>query len=361
MADGNAKMIEFDDTSGSGTRNSGVLLQQNTSAFLTSQITGNYAFGFLGADAQANRYGFAGQCTADGAGNFTNGVLDSDDDGTAASSVAFTGTYFVQTSPANGRGTATITTSQGTTNYSFYVISATQLLVMEIDSGTTPLVSGSILQQAPGPFSNSSLNGNSILATTALANSTQTQSQVGIVTTNGGGGLSFSANENTGGALSTPSSTTGSYAVTSNGRAALTNSGIATPDPVLYLVSTNEAFIVGTDPAVTFGFMEPQTSPFTLATTYAGGSLAPVQSSASDQVDIAVGDGLGNLGFTTDASTSTGLFENQVSSGTCSLASNGECALTELSGTTGYIYVVSPTEFYELYTNSGAMVEHFQQ
>lgn len=363
MADGSAKMIEFGNTTGSG-----VLLKQNTSAFSQSAIQGNYALGFLGIDAQGNRYGFAGALSADGAGHFTMGQLDSDDSATGSvATVAFSGTYSAPTA-ANGRGTATLTIgSEPVTNYSFYVVSSTQLLVMETDfvSGQgSPLVSGSILQQAPGSFTDSSLNGTSVLETTALSGS-DTVAQVGLLTT-GSGASSLSGYENNS-STTQPTSGNGTFSVSSNGRVTfLTPSGIASPDPVLYLVNTNQAFIVGTDTAVTFGFMEPQSGgPFTnssLSGTYAGGSIAPVLSTATNQVDIAVADGVGGLSFTTDITSGTGLTQGQGSSGMCSsLTSTGQCTLMENGATTGYVFLVSPSEFYELYTNSNATVEDFQQ
>src|SRR5208337_1521712 len=66
-ADGNARIIEFDDTTGSGTRDSGVLLKQDTTAFSAPFEGINYAFGFLGADTKGKRYGLAGSFAADGA------------------------------------------------------------------------------------------------------------------------------------------------------------------------------------------------------------------------------------------------------------------------------------------------------
>ena len=89
----------------------------------------------------------------------------------------------------------------------------------------------------------------------------------------------------------------GSYSVASNGRVTLAESGFQnsqtqqTLQPVLYMVSNNEAFIVGTDAAVSFGFMTAQSGPFTdasLSGTYAGGSLAPVDANVSNVVSIAI-------------------------------------------------------------------------
>jgi hypothetical protein len=359
QADGSGQIIEFGSTTGSGT-----LLKQDTSAFSTSSILGGYAFGFLGVDAQSNRYGFAGQFTADGAGNFNSGTLDSDDSMTGASGQqSCSGTYSVQTSPMNGRGTATITVGGQVTSYSFYIVSAAQLLMMEIDSQsgqTKPLVSGSMLQQS-GSFGQSSLNGTSVLEASALTGPSA-QAQVGLFAT-GSGNWTLNAEENTGGST-VATNGSGGYTVGTNGRVSLTGSGIAISNPVLYLVSSNEAFIVGTDAAVTFGFLEPQSgAPFaasSLSGNYAGGSLTPIQSSGNDQIDIAVADGVVNTTFTTDMTINGQLSQNQVSSATYTLANTGAGVFTYTSAT-AYFYMVSATEFYELYTNSSATLEHFQQ
>jgi hypothetical protein len=361
-ADGNAQIIQYGTTTGSG-----VLLKQT--AISQSQILGNYALGFMGSDASGNRYGFAGDFTANGSGTMSSANLDSDDNGTAAGPVAFTGTYSAP-SQANGRGTLTITIpGQNPASYSYYAVSSTQLLVVEIDSVTGNIVSGQILQQQPGSFTNASLNGTSVLEATALA-SGATVAQAGLFVTTGGGNSTLTGEQNSGGTITTTSGS-GSYTVSNviNGRVQLSGSGIASPDPVLYLVNTNQAFVVGADAAVTFGFLEPQTGgPFTPASLdgqYAGASTPAVASGATDQVDIAVGNGAGNLSFATDMTGGpTGLYENQDSSGGCSLGSTGQCtgSITGFLGpVTVYIFAVSPTEFYQLYSNSNVTLEHFQQ
>ena len=359
MANGNAKMIEFDDTTGAGTRNSGVLLKQTTSAFSAGQILGNYAFGFSGADATGARYALAGSMTADGVSQFTNGLLDSNDAG-VTQNVAFTGT-FSGISSTTGRGTATISISgQGTTSYSFYIVSATQLLMMEIDQ-VAGQVSGSMLQQSVS-LGGSSLSSTSVMQTSAISGA-MPQSQVGLFS--GDGSLNFTVNtdENTGGTLSSPSCT-GTYSVSSTtGRTTLTYSGTACAESVLYLVTTNEAFVLGTDANVTFGFMENQSGPFALSGTYAGGSLAEVLRNAGSQVDVAVA-GAGNVSFTTDSSSDTGLQQNQASNGTYTLPANSSRGtITPVNGGQPEIfYMVSSTEFISLFsTDANATLEDFQQ
>jgi hypothetical protein len=359
MANGNAKMIEFDDTTGAGTRNSGVLLKQTTSAFSAGQILGNYAFGFSGADATGARYALAGSMTADGVSQFTNGLLDSNDAG-VTQNVAFTGT-FSGISSTTGRGTATISISgQGTTSYSFYIVSATQLLMMEIDQ-VAGQVSGSMLQQSVS-LGGSSLSSTSVMQTSAISGA-MPQSQVGLFSGDGSVNFTVNTDENTGGTLSSPSCT-GTYSVSSTtGRTTLTYSGTACAESVLYLVTTNEAFVLGTDANVTFGFMENQSGPFALSGTYAGGSLAEVLRNAGSQVDVAVA-GAGNVSFTTDSSSDTGLQQNQASNGTYTLPANSSRGtITPVNGGQPEIfYMVSSTEFISLFsTDANATLEDFQQ
>jgi hypothetical protein len=364
MADGDANIIEFDDSTGGGTRNSGVLLRQDTSAFSTPFTSGNYyAFGFLGIDSNKNRFGVAGDFQAVGtgtAGTFQNGLLDSDDASSGiASSVPFTGTY----TSSNGRVLATI----GTSSYSFYVVNSTELLVVEIDpfvpGGANSLVSGTILP------SGSDFNPTSVFELTGLdASGPTAESQVGLFEASSGN-FTLTSDQNSGGTV-TSTSGSGTYSI-ANGRVTLTGTGFQNSQPVLYLVSPpsqafSQAFIIGTDPAVSFGFLAPQSgAPFTdasLSGLYAGGSLAPVDPSVSNVVSIALA-GSGTLNVNADISSANGLSLGQDSL-TTSVASTGRVVVQEKGNQTEILYLVSPAEFFALSadpTDPTARVDIFQQ
>jgi len=374
MAGGNANIIEFDDSSGgfiNGTaRNSGVLLQQDPSAFTGAPASGNYAFGFAGIDSSKNRFAEAGSFTANGSGGaLTGGLLDSDDNGTVDSSVVFTGTTTAVAS--SGRGTMTLNTAV----YSFYVVSATEMLVVGIDPfapGGNPLVSGTILAQSSATLA----SGSSVVEVNALSGSVS-ESQIGIFDASGGtnsGTFTLTSDQNTGSTLTSPCSgngqscSPGTYAVGTNGRVTLTDSGFqnsippATAQPVLYMVSGNEAFIIGTDAAVSFGFMTAQSGPpFTLSGTYAGGSLAPVDPTVSNVVSVAIA-GSNSLNVLADVSNASGLSQTQVSDATAASAGNpSRFVVTENTNETEILYLVSPAEFFVLTTDSSARVDIFQQ
>jgi hypothetical protein len=388
MANGNANIIEFDDSTGGFTnnsaRNSGVLLKQDTTAFSTSAISGSYAFGFLGVDSGKNRFGMAGEFQAavvNGQGSITGGMLDSDSVSGASGSIAITGGAYSVAS--TGRGTTTITT-QGTATYAFYVVSSSELLVIGIDpfaQGGSPLVSGTVLQQSSnGSFGTGSFNAPGVFEVNALDPSgSKAQSQVGLFTGDGGGTFTLTSDQNTAGALTSPCSGTstqcgtGTYSVASNGRVTVADSGFQnsqppqTAQPVLYLVSDNQAFIIGTDSAVTFGFMTPQSgAPFSSASlsgTYAGGSFPPVAQvnpPVSNVVSIAVAWS-STLTVTADISSASGLSQNQASQGIASVAPNGRVLVTENKNPTEVLYLVSPAQFFSLSTDASARVDIFGQ
>lgn len=364
MANGSANLIEFDDSTGgfinNTARNSGVLMRQDTTAFSGAPAAGNYAFGFVGIDSSKNRLGEAGSFTSNGSGGLTSVSLDSNDAGTLFSGSGLGGASTAV--DASGRGTVTLPTAHGPAVYSFYVVTATELLVVGIDPfapGGNPLVSGTILQQA----SSGDFAGTSVFELTAL-NGTTAQSQVGqfLAVT---GNFTLASDENLGGTLSQPTGA-GTYSI-SNGRVTLGGTGFQNSLPVLYMVNSNnvEAFIIGTDPAVSFGVMAAQQLGVPLSGTYAGGSLAPVDPAVSNVVSIAIA-GSNTLNVTQDSSGPNGLsFLGQVSESTTPPdAHTGRVVVTENTNVTEILYVASPTQFFALdalSTDPTARVDIFQQ
>jgi hypothetical protein len=172
------------------------------------------------------------------------------------------------------------------------------------------------------------------------------------------GNFDLTSDENVGGTLSQPTGS-GTYSTT-NGRVTLSGTGFLNSPPVLYIVSDNEAFIIGTDPAVSFGFMTQQSSGFSLAGTYAGGSLAPVDPAVSNVVSIAIA-GSNTLNVTSDVSNQNGLsFLNQVSEATTPPDAHGRVVVTEGTNTTQILYLVPPERFFALSTDATARVDIFQ-
>jgi len=360
--DSTVRIIEFDDASGSGTRGSGFLKVANP-ATDPSAIVNNYAFSLSGVDSSANPVAMLGSFKADGAGHITGYTADENDNGTMTPVTSFTGTYALN----NLRGTIQFIWNANTYNFSFYEVSASELYVISIDKvgSGVPLVSG-VVEQQTGTLSNASLSGSAVLGMKGLASLSGALAPditLGVATSNGTGGLTLAYDEYKGQLLS-PQNFTGTYSVTAaSGRVALTSSG--TP-AILYLLDTNEAFVLGGDSSASSGLLQPQTgSSFTNSSfkgDYLGGSIALDNASVVNEVDLAVPDGNGNIAFAYNNSGPKGLASNQTVPGaTYSMGSNGRTMVTAPDGTTRVFYIVSPTKALLLSGEGGGYLGSLEQ
>jgi predicted small lipoprotein YifL len=204
-------ITEFD----SSATSSGSLDLQSPAGFLQSSISGGYSFAFTGVDPTkpgSVALDRGGVLTADGAGNFINVTADVNDGG-AVSANSAPGTY---TGPDSfGRGTASL----GSSAFVFYMVNSSTLRFVETDSNG--LTAGSALAQGSGPFTNGSLSGN-FAFTVAGKSATGSLVAGGLLTSDGNGNITTSGVDvNDAGAV-TSGTTTGTYAVATNGRGTLT-------------------------------------------------------------------------------------------------------------------------------------------
>lgn len=372
-------LMEFD---GASKQASGVLLQQTTTTFSPSAST-YYAFGLLGTygASTTERYALAGSfigsaiCTPDQ----EHCILDSDDAVNGVqTNVNFSVPAFGSSDTTTGRGTFAFTIGANTYNYAYYVVSSSELLVVEHDAFAA--VAGNIMAQTTG-LGASSLS-DAVFETTAL-NSGAALSQLGVITTDNTSVLNTSFDQNTGGSTQ---NFTGSYTVDpTTGRTPFTGSGLQTgANPVVvYLFQPNQGFVVGSDSAVSFGILaqqqlagSPTSIPLTLNGTYAGGSIAPSISGAINQVDAITASS--NLALTDTFDTSVGgsLLQNQTSSiDYLAPSTNGRGVMPQTPPPTSIFYVVSSTlvgttaqtanQYWTLSVNpagnSGGMIEMLQQ
>ena len=287
----------------------GIIKLQNLTNFTLSSFNGNWAFGGYGADLANARYAAAGTytLTVDNTGNsaaISNGVLDSNDNGTFKPGNALAGA-FAAPDLTTGRGTASFGPGILTgASLAYYVVSSSEVIIVDTQPviNSTPLIMYSALQQ-PGnlTFSNGVLLGNVMSELAAVANGSVPDASLGLFNFDGKGTFKSSIDENQGGTLS-QSTPTGTYAVTSTGRTTFTGWGSSLP--ILYLTTFNAGFVLGTDASVTFGQMEEwsvrQPSNSVFSGTYAGGTILPALASQTVRVDIANADGAGNLTDTYD-------------------------------------------------------------
>ena len=353
------------DPANPGSYGSGVIVVQNSLQFNLPALQGNYALGYSGVDPSLKRVaGAAAYQMVDQQGTLSNGVGDIDDNGVPASTT-FTGTFGAPDGQT-GRGTATLITNGSlTTHYAYYIVSSGQIIMVSTDPiSPANLTLWSIARQSSTAFTDASLNGVGVVelnGTDVIGGSPVSEAEAGLLTTDGMGGGSLSIDQNDGGMLNQFSSS-GTYNVAANGRVTLSSSFQTNP-PILYLVSQNQAFVVGTDSLVTSGILDAQSGgpPFTNSSiigTYLGGTVTPVLPSVTNAVSWAFADGGGhiNLSLTTSGPSGPGSSQFQ---GTYQLDGTGRGVLTLNGSPAGVVYAVSPQRFVVLPNTAGPVLSTF--
>ena len=351
------RIIEFDDTTGMGTRAEGYLAEQDPGSFATGGIRGNYAFGMGGPNSSNTSMVVAGVINAN-AGAFASGNLDSDNGGTPSSDVTgVSGSYSVM---PDGRGTMALSIGGGS-NFVLYMVSTSKFLVISTDmlSAAHPLQSGQFIEQTLNSFDNLSLGAAAVVYASAYdsANSASVAT-VGSITPDGAGNATVVLDTNDAGTFTPMQTSIITYAVGANGRVTFT-SGFGMHPPVLYLVGPNQGFLVGSDLEGTSGFFDPQTGgPFanaSLSGAYAYGTEGTQVGGRLTAVGSITFDGT-NTQSTEDDSTPTGLMADiSISVSQYSFLSTasppGRGSL-DMTGKT-VAYIISPTKM--VYINTPAM------
>jgi len=255
-----ARMTEFDDTDGSGTRGSGFFRIQDSSAF-SGLLTGSYVFRFSGWNNTGGHFAMAGQAVAD-TGLFTSIAADVNDAG-AVSGPLSGGSGTFSAVDTNGRGTVSIAIGAGVYDLIYYLVDAKHAVFSSPHSASAghPNITGEATSSNSGPFTQASLSnshiyrlGGSVTATADL--------NIGVTHFDGVSSLSGIAFTRSGG----PGVTTnlaGQYAIDSHtGR--FTFSGTAIP-AVGYLAlgaGGPTGYLVGTGASGGSGVMEFQTDSY---------------------------------------------------------------------------------------------------
>ena len=279
-------MMEFDDSTGTGTRASGIVRLQDPAAFQNSGISGQYAFGLSGWDAAKGRFAMAGSASAS-SGTWSAVAADTNDAGTLSSNLTGgSGSYNVG---AGGRGTGTLSVGTLSLNIVLYPVSSNEMLLATASpiTSTNPLLSGEAITTT-GPFNMASLQNTHIFHIAGLS-TTGPDPSVGIFAFDGIGGMSGTEYENQAGTLAA-TSVSGIYLVDSTtGRLTFSAAqgqtlgahplvGYIIPAPsTLNANSCNTpaacvtGFLISTDATAQAGLLEFQTSatapppPFTIS------------------------------------------------------------------------------------------------
>src|SRR5712671_6074255 len=362
---GNAQLIEFDASGGTGTIGSGTMEKADTTAYSTARITGDYAIGAAGFDNVNNRAAIEGRFTSNGTGTLTNPVGDLNGYGTDYP-MTFTAANYAVSNSATGQGTMhlafTFGGTPGSLNFVFYVVNSGKLFIMESDAVTTatPLLNGVVVQQQTpaGGFSNFSLNSNMVISLTGTSNcgfgTGVPKAVAGLLTANGNGALSLTYDENYCRAPHSVTGAAGTYNVASDGRASIAIGGYSL---VAYLVNSNQVFLFVSDANVLFGFGEPQAAGSfnnsALKGTYAGFTANPADFGVvvfSGEFSADGATPTGNITGTEDIGAASGPVSGAAFRATYSVTpspTNGRGIMTITSGTggTAVIYMISATKF----------------
>lgn len=306
---------------------SGSMDRQTTSAFTTASLQGGFAFNLGGIDNVGNTFASAGNFTADTSGNLTNGAQDFNDSGAVNTNVALAGSWSV--GAANGRGTATLTTSLGSLSFAFYVVDANHVKMVETDS--VAILGGDGYRQL-GPFTNSSLNG-SFPFTLSGVSTTGSLVAGGIFTADGGGNLTGGVEDvNNGGNVVPNLAVSGSYSMATNGRGTMTLINPTGTSHFAVYPTTGGILMVELDVVIVSNGTAVAQIGSSFSNTSVNGSYGLNMSGAQQgfEIDAAAqfkASGSGSLSGALDINNGGSLFPNLALSGTYSLASNGRGTL----------------------------------
>jgi large repetitive protein len=339
------RIIESDNTSGTGTNASGLIHVQTPSAFLLSSLEPNYAFCVDGWTASAPsilRTAIAGTFS-NSSGNLSTGYADMDLGGTPSGEM--TGGYGTLNSTidaSNGRGTGSyyLATPNGTLtfDFAFYVLNQSDLILIGTDlsqsDSTTPLLAGRALASSAS-YAAAPLNGYYLLASEGLQTlgiNIGNIAEIGTLNATGAGTIpTATIYSNYAGTYASNTYPSNTYAVeAASGRVSIL--GLTTLPPVIYLTAGSATddgivgFLVGTDPQASSGLLVSQsanTPNYNLSSVT--GSYA---SSTQEDVDGLNGSFLGGFSFSgkgsyTLTSQTTGSVTNVPTTGSVSVNADG--------------------------------------
>ncbi len=222
-----------------------------------AELNGNYAFtfrGFSGNLATSSIFGAMGRFTADGAGNLTNGELDTNTVGSRAAAQSFTGTYSIG---ADNRGVMNLNISGSSARLAFAMMANGNAQFIEFDAsgGSGTIGSGTMEKADTTAFSTARIAGDYAFGAAGSDNGNNRAAIEGRFTSNGAGTLTNAAGDvNAYGTTYSLNFTAANYAVsnTATGRGtmqlAFTFGG--TPDTlnfVFYVVNSGKLFVMESD------------------------------------------------------------------------------------------------------------------
>jgi hypothetical protein len=227
------QIIEFDSAGVS----SGFIRQQDQTAI--AALNGPYVFVLSGDNA--GPFAAVGQLAFSN-GNIT-GTEDANSGGVFTQQVGVVGSYTVS---SGGRGTATITGSSGTSQFALYIIDASTIALVDLDSSGVR-TAGTAYAQSTTSFTTASLLSSVYLVNGNAVPGNKPYAQAGRFDTSGSGSFSggiFDTNNAGTVNANVPFASSASYTQTTNGRFQLAT---GTSNFVVWLASSKLGVILETD------------------------------------------------------------------------------------------------------------------
>lgn len=343
------RIIESDNTSGTGTNASGFIHVQDPASFALSALQANYAFGVDGWTATspgAVRTALAGTF-ANASGTLSAGYADLNVGGTATGELTGGyGTLTTMVDSTTGRGTGSyfLTTPTGnlTFDFAFYILNGTDVILISTDlasgSSTIPLLTGRALA-SNATYGAGPLNGYYLLASQGLEASGSilgNLAEIGTLNATSSGAIpTATIYANDAGTFATNQYPNSSYTVeAASGRTSFT--GLTTTPPLVYLTAgaTSDdgivGFLVGTDTQASSGVIVNQTAG---APSYSVASVSGNYAASNEEdLDGLNGSFLGSFAFNgmggyTVTSQITGSVPNVPNLGTIAVNADGSGSL----------------------------------
>ena len=235
---------------------------QTNAGVNNAELNGNYAFTFNGLTGNANSsvvFAAVGRFTADGAGNVTNGELDTNGvgPGSQLTAIAFTGTYAIG---ADNRGVMTLNIPGGAKlAFAMMANGNAQFIEMDAAGGTGTIGSGTMEKVDTTAYSTARITGDYAFGVAGFDNANNRAAITGRFTSNGTGTLTNAAGDvnayGTGYSMNfTAANYTVSNTATGRGTMNLAFTFGGTPDSlnfVFYIVNPGKLFVMVSDPVTT--------------------------------------------------------------------------------------------------------------
>jgi putative Ig domain-containing protein len=389
---GHGRLIEFDAVP-VVTRGSGRLEAQSVTTCVvsgtgTNTYSGTFAYGGSGfastfAPGGAGPIAFAGTFTAtppvspSTQGTLASAEMDSNAPDNVLSDPSVSGTY--QSGPDATHCTIALSSAGlANPNYDVYPISSSDAFLIETDSvsaATPPNITLAEMKQQFGqPFFTGAMSGTIAggVSGTVLngSNFEPYVSVIQVAPTTGLGSFNYSLADDTAGTVTNTNGTPFAVTYTSDQFGRIDTSGFVVNgvfEPVFYLVSSQEAFVVGMlNGGPIAGHLDPQTpSSFSLATingTLVEGTSGPAVSADRDFSGFLTFNGSvspATIAGVQDESTSSANTSAETVTGTYVLSAtgatdgSGTVTLTSPRAFTGAFYIVSPTKMVMITTTAG--------